>query len=316
MNDDLVETLRRPEYTGENRCLPCTAVNAAIAVVLGAVLSRRSKPAAAVALAGSAALIYLRGYLVPGTPALTKRYLPPSVLRLFGKSPEVDAAVGLEGIDSAGARSDVDVGPESDKDAEQADVDDSTEEDTETPPTLPGDFEAYFRDAGLVEPCENRDDLCLTDAFETAWLEAIDALDGPDLDLEAAAIDAFGFDADPDDVAVTEVGDGAYALRYGTRYAGKWPSYPAIVADLAAAGLLDEWLDSWPDYAPRQKGKLLNSLRMFLETCPTADGAVHIEEEVVESCCSSGTVIAAVCEETGDRIFEYQVADGAIEAGD
>lgn len=32
-------------------------------------------------------LIYLRGYLVPGTPTLTKRYLPNRVLRWFGKAP-------------------------------------------------------------------------------------------------------------------------------------------------------------------------------------------------------------------------------------
>ncbi|WP_306061456.1 hypothetical protein [Natronococcus wangiae] len=40
---------------------------------------------AAVALLVFLAAIYLRGYLVPGTPELTERYVPPSVLRLFGK---------------------------------------------------------------------------------------------------------------------------------------------------------------------------------------------------------------------------------------
>jgi hypothetical protein len=304
MKRDPIDTLRRPEHTGENRCLPCTVVNAAIAAVLGAVLSRRSKPAAALALAGSAALIYLRGYLVPGTPALTKRYLPPSVLRLFGKAPEAEAATGLGGFDPADAKSGADAGTESGTDdAEQTDADEPADE----PPALPEDFEAYFRDADLVEPCDDRDDLCLTDSFEDVWFDAIDALDEPGLDLEAAAIDAFGFDVDPDDLEFTEKDDGAYALSYGTQYGGQWPSYPAIVADLAAASLLDSWLDEWPDYAPRQKGQLLNSLRMFLETCPTAEGAVRIDEEVVESCCNSSTVIAAICEETGDRIFEYQV---------
>ncbi|WP_394740473.1 hypothetical protein [Natronococcus roseus] len=80
--------VRRPEYTGENRCLPCTIVNVAIALVLAGTLGIvTTVPVGAVALGGSLAAIYLRGYLVPGTPELTERYLPASVLRLFGKEP-------------------------------------------------------------------------------------------------------------------------------------------------------------------------------------------------------------------------------------
>jgi hypothetical protein len=37
---------------------------------------------------GSVGIVYLRGYLVPGTPTITKRYLPAWVLRLFGKAVE------------------------------------------------------------------------------------------------------------------------------------------------------------------------------------------------------------------------------------
>ena len=46
---------------------------------------------------------------------------------------------------------------------------------------------------------------------------------------------------------------------------------------------------------------------MFLETCPTAEGGVEMTEETVTSCCSSETVVAVVCEETGDRLFEQPV---------
>ena len=92
---ELLRTVRQPEYTGENRCLPCTVVNVLIAAVVGVAVSKRSKPAGAGTVAGSLALIYLRGYLVPGTPALTKRYLPPTALRWFGKEPSVALATGL-----------------------------------------------------------------------------------------------------------------------------------------------------------------------------------------------------------------------------
>jgi hypothetical protein len=95
--------LRRPEYTGDNRCLPCTVVNLALAAGATAGVGLISPPAALAVAAGSLASIYFRGYLVPGTPELTKRYLPDSVLGVFGKAPrpvsasDVDPAVVLIG---------------------------------------------------------------------------------------------------------------------------------------------------------------------------------------------------------------------------
>jgi hypothetical protein len=82
---DHVHRFRRPEYTGANRCLPCTAVNLLIALVVAGAVAVVSPLAAAAVLVGSVAAVYLRGYLVPGTPTLTKRYLPDGVLRLFDK---------------------------------------------------------------------------------------------------------------------------------------------------------------------------------------------------------------------------------------
>ena len=86
----LVERLRQPAYTGENRCTPCTVLNTVIALLLAALVSVLLTPVVGVAvLAVSLAAIYFRGYLVPGTPELTKRYLPDRVLRWFGKAPEL-----------------------------------------------------------------------------------------------------------------------------------------------------------------------------------------------------------------------------------
>lgn len=86
----LVERVRQPEYTGENRCIPCTAVNVGIAVLLAVGASVVATPVVGgLVLAGSLLAIWLRGYLVPGTPELTKQYLPRSVRRLFGKAPEL-----------------------------------------------------------------------------------------------------------------------------------------------------------------------------------------------------------------------------------
>lgn len=78
--------LRRPEYTGENRCGPCTLLNVLIAASLALALATVSVAFAALSFALAILAIYLRGYLVPGTPTITRRYFPEPLLRLFGKS--------------------------------------------------------------------------------------------------------------------------------------------------------------------------------------------------------------------------------------
>lgn len=78
---------RQPEHVGENRCLPCTVVNVGIAIAVSAAIGLWTAGAGVAVLVGCLVVIYLRGYLVPGTPALTKRYLPDRVLRRFEKAP-------------------------------------------------------------------------------------------------------------------------------------------------------------------------------------------------------------------------------------
>jgi hypothetical protein len=76
---------RNPDYTGSNRCWPCTAVNAIVVGLLSAGIAVIGYEFGAVLVGAlGVAAIWMRGYAVPGTPQLT-RYLPESVLRLFGK---------------------------------------------------------------------------------------------------------------------------------------------------------------------------------------------------------------------------------------
>ncbi|MFW5903370.1 MAG: hypothetical protein ACOCS7_01385, partial [Halolamina sp.] len=84
--DRLLSSVRQPEYTGENRCWACTVANTGLAVVASvalwallafpADLATWSVTAAAALFVVSIGSIWLRGYLVPGTPTLTKRYFP------------------------------------------------------------------------------------------------------------------------------------------------------------------------------------------------------------------------------------------------
>lgn len=70
---EVVSRLRRPAFTGANRCWPCTGINAVILLVVAAGVAIVSIPAAVgVVLAGTAA-IALRGYFVPFTPQFAPR---------------------------------------------------------------------------------------------------------------------------------------------------------------------------------------------------------------------------------------------------
>jgi hypothetical protein len=138
----LIDRLRQPEYTGENRCVPCTSVNIAIAAAGSALAAKlTSRRVGSTAFITSLGTIYLRGYLVPGTPTLTKRYFPERVLRWFDKdntTPMTDETVEI-------------------------------------------DPERILLDAGAVEPCREGTDLCLTTDFQQAWRERIYTVRSHDL---------------------------------------------------------------------------------------------------------------------------------------
>lgn len=113
----VLEGVSQPEYIGENRCTPCTVVNLSIGAV-GVGLLWRLSPTAAIVFGGVAiTAILLRGYLVPGTPTLTKRYLPDSLRRRFEHPPpgghSIDASVSIDPLETLGS---VNVLVESDRD--------------------------------------------------------------------------------------------------------------------------------------------------------------------------------------------------------
>ncbi|TQQ82045.1 hypothetical protein [Halonotius roseus] len=89
---------RQAKYTGKNRCLPCTIVNIIISIFLTSIVVIFGyiviKPVISFVCGGCVLIlsllsIYLRGYLVPGTPELTKRYFPPWLLTIFNKEQKI-----------------------------------------------------------------------------------------------------------------------------------------------------------------------------------------------------------------------------------
>lgn len=307
------DILRQPEYTGENRCEPCTALNLVIATLLGWLVSRRSKPMGILTVVVSTALVYLRGYLVPGTPTLTKRYLPPTVLRWFGKDPEPEVASGL-GSKAPASGSDTAATPSDSRTEDDASVTSSTAGrgtgDSGSDRTDEFDLETHLLEYGVIVPCEDSEDLCLSDEFEAAWFDELEPLaDGADAETEDI-IEAFGFEDDTDELELVDYNDGVL-LRSGTTHVGTWPSRTALLADIAASRIAGSWLSDWETYDVEERGQILNGLRMFLERCP-GGGGVRMTEEAVESCCRPHTVFAVVCEETGERLFEHSFKGSTI----
>lgn len=281
---DAVDSLRRPEYTGANRCLPCTVVNACIAVGAAVVLGALLFPWVGLfALAVFAGLIYLRGYLVPGTPTLTKRYLPARALALFGKDAPVEATV-LE-PSTAVTAADADTGSDSEPAFDTAD-----------PLVAAGVLQ---RDGGD----EREGDPALTPTFRDAWRERTDGL----LDREVDAEDVRAAFAADD---ASAVGDLSFVLD-GNRSV-RWGSEAALAADVAAAVLLGERLSDWADREGTRQRTLLTGLRFCLDRCPVCDGAVAVSQDRVEPCCEKPHLVAeSVCEDCGAHI-----ADAAVVAQD
>lgn len=135
----LYNSIRQPEYTGENRCVPCTVVNVAIAAVLSGLVALASIPVAIAAFLLCAGVIYVRGYLVPGTPTLTQEYFPDRVLRWFEKEP-TEFGVRIETGDEV-------------------------------------DVETVLQDVGVLEDRPEIGDLALTEAFRDEWYTEMDRLD-------------------------------------------------------------------------------------------------------------------------------------------
>ena len=286
----VVDSIRQPEYTGENRCTPCTVVNVLLAA-LGSVAVGWLAAGAAGATVGAAAgvggfalcaaAIYLRGYLVPGTPTLTKRYLPDRVLARFDKAP---AAVNQSPATASTGDAAADADGEFD----------------------PVDPEQVLLDAGAVEPCENVDDLCLVDGFRESWVAAMRE------DVTADdAVAALGLAVD--DCELAAFGD-AYRLERDGQRVAQWPSEAALVADVAGAAALDRHYDGWASLSSGDRGQLLSALRLFADTCPACGGPVALGEDTVESCCRSYDVVAVTCGDCDARLLEERW-DGGAAAG-
>lgn len=260
----VLDRVRRPEYTGENRCVPCTVVNVVLGAAGSALVALVSVPAALGVFVAALVVIYLRGYLVPGTPTLTKRYLPETVRARFGdhhteETTEWDTVEKLE------------------RHRENA-----------------VDPEAFLVEEGVIDADTER----FTDEFATRWAAMRDDYRDTATDRETLAA---LFETDPEAVSFR---DREYPAIEIDRRIRKWPSEAALLADVATDAALGAWTDRWTTVPVEQRREIATSLRTVSEACPACGGALERSTDTVESCCGVHQVVAVSCSECGDRLLE------------
>jgi hypothetical protein len=276
MGRTLVDRLRNPAYTGRNRCYPCTALNVALVGTAAALAGTVAVPAGvAVACVGLAA-VWLRGYVVPGTPRLTQQYLPDRLLALFGKQPSRRG--GFEVSDGATPGGD---------------------DPTEVLATL-----------GVLADAD-ADDPALSAGFVASWSTAAGRFAGGDGVTREAAAEVLS--VAPDRVGVTSGETGGTVLTLDGEWVGNWPSRTALVADLAAELTLAG--DAWAALDRAQRADLTARVRGLAAECPVCGGKTAVSDDTVESCCRSVAVVAVTCQGCGDRLAEFERSPAPFSPG-
>lgn len=273
----VIDRFRQPEYTGENRCLPCTAVNLVIAAVFSGglvyVISHQGLEGRLALLLGVSVftvctgVIYVRGYLVPYTPTITKRYFPDWLLSRFEKTPNA-------GVSPA-------------EDGESIDI------------------EQLLIENELLTECEQHDDWCLAAPIKRRWWAAMEVFE--EIETRRSAI-AELLAVDEESLSVNEYGDAAVVTVDG-QTVGQWESDAAFLADLAANEVLTDEFSGWSGMKLDNRSQVLHSLRMFLEQCPMCNGQLSMGHETVESCCRAFDVVAVTCHACEARLFEIEITE-------
>lgn len=270
-----IDRLKTPAYTGSNRCFACTIINIALVAVLAVVGSAVRPPLGVAVGIGGLCAVFFRGYLIPGTPALTKRYAPRWLLEWVGQPPSAPQSTAA----SASA-----VGQPTREVAEEAATD------AEQPPV---DVERILTETGAVADCEATDDLRLTDAFAREWRRSMSRIRDGETSKTVAL--ASLVDVHPKGVTFSTADDGTRIFASADdAFVGQWVSEAALVADVAGASVLEE-TGVWERLGARERGTVLGALRVFLPVCPSCNGSVEIQEDVTGGCCWSTPVVVLRC---------------------
>ncbi|MFC6962313.1 hypothetical protein [Halocatena marina] len=194
------ESVRRPEYTGANRCWPCTVANAGIVVGVGILAAIVTPLLSIFVVAVGVTILALRGYVIPYTPRVAPRLLALLGLEasFFSHTERTVGGIGGDSVDG----------------------------DTVI---------AALGEAGVLTGGE---ELALSPDFAHDWHNAIDDVDRESLadavaDAAVTPVQARRFDNDGRTWIIVTDEDGSVASE-------RWLSRPIAIADVAAVRTLKE----------------------------------------------------------------------------
>jgi hypothetical protein len=286
-----IESVRNPDHTGENRCLPCTFLNAVLVLAAGAVAAIAWMPVGILVVASGFLLLSLRGYVVPKTPQLTEKYLPPQVLIYFGKkSYQPIKADGGSRISDSGKTEDIE-GSES-----------------ETRERTP---DQVLLDSSVLH--EDGQDPSLDPEFETTWRKEITDIRerAGDANVLTELSSLLGVRAQQ--LSFERFNEESHVIvRNDGQAVGQWVSDAALVADATAAGLLETWVKNWSQLDTAFRGTVLTNLRLFVPECPACGGGTKFTEED-KGCCGVGSAYTLRCTEADCEAVIYRVDKDAVD---
>lgn len=161
------------------------------------------------------------------------------------------------------------------------------------------DPETYLLDLGIVEPTDDGQNLRYTDAFADRLETELERVRESGVDtVDIATM----FSVDEADVSVPDREYTAYKTDYMVR---NWPSEGALEIDVATDRELRAEADDWDEVPVRQRYRMLQSLRSFLEECLFCSGQISVSDSTVESCCGDMTVVAVGCDDCDRRLLEF-----------
>lgn len=163
------------------------------------------------------------------------------------------------------------------------------------------DLETLLIENGILIENEAGTDLVFTDAFDDEIRAELDTV-GDREEARDRLLELLEEDSDKE-VQFDEFPHAFRVLVDGVP-AGVYPSEAALYADVAAARIVDDYIDDWDDYEIEQQGEILSGIRVFLEVCPACGQDVTFTTEEVESCCGSYETAAISCDNCGDRLYE------------
>jgi hypothetical protein len=286
MTDASIEGLRRPEHTGENRCWPCTVVNVVLVALGALLLARRRRALALGAAAVGGVAVWLRGYVVPGTPRFAPRLVAALPLPYdpfdhgeYAPEPPASGVAGVDtGVDGT-AESAATSGPDGEEAAANGDTTAPAEPGSLGGELLGKELAERLLAADVLEP--DGEALVVGPAFDEAWRAAMTDLAAMDTEslaeatfevANAATVDRF----ENEDGEWVVLGDGSGEFDGET-----WLSRPVAVAEAGAVKALADRVDETTARAAA------GPLRMFLHECP--DCGTELVESTTAACCGGMT---------------------------